>query len=129
MASERTPHSERPGKLLLFRRLRSNLPGAASDARTLDAERAARLLRARLALLLTRSWIVAAWLLAALRVHRAVVSREVFGAEASLAFLVAVVVPLARTRAVVSVVGEVAHALRRRRARTDGPTGPKSHAA
>ncbi|HTQ05978.1 MAG TPA: hypothetical protein VMI54_19085 [Polyangiaceae bacterium] len=129
MARERDAPREPRGKILLFRRLRSSRSNGASDSDELDPEDAARVRRALIALWFTRAWIVAAWLLAALRVHRAAVTREVFGAEASIAFLVAVAIPLWRVRVVASVVGEVARAFRRRRPHPGGPPDPKSHAA
>src|SRR5690242_13384491 len=121
MASEREGQRESRGKILLFRRLRFGRSSTTWEADQLKADRAARIRRQRVALWFTRFWIVAAWVLAASRVHRAIAAREIFGAEASLAFLIAVVVPLARVRAVASVVGEVATALRRPKTRSGGP--------
>ena len=129
MASERDAERQPRGKVLLFRRLLSGRSSAGKEAKALEAEHAARIRRARVALWFNRAWIVAAWFIAASRVHRASVSREVFGVEASLAFVVAVAVPLVRVRALAAVVGEVATALRRRRLPSGGPPDPKSHAA
>jgi hypothetical protein len=43
-------------------------------------------------------WLLLAWMLAVGRLHLAVVQREVFGPEATLAFLLAVVMPIVRAR-------------------------------
>lgn len=56
------------------------------------------------------AWCVFAWCVAATRLRLAVVSHEVFGVDATLAFLVAVVLPLLCAKSVVRVVR---HAARR----------------
>jgi hypothetical protein len=66
-------------------------------------------------------WWTLAWIVAAMRVHAAAVAHEVFGLEASLAFVVAFALPLVSARQLCSVVRTAARgvtAAPRRVART-----------
>jgi hypothetical protein len=63
----------------------------------------------------TGGWLVLAWFLAASRVHLAAVHHEVFGLEAHVAFLLAVVMPLMRARKLFELIADAARAFRGRR--------------
>jgi hypothetical protein len=59
------------------------------------------------------AWTLLAWLLAVSRVRLAAVQREVFGAEATMAFVVAVLMPVAQGRQIVAAARTTIAALRR----------------
>jgi hypothetical protein len=86
------------GKLLAFRaRPRSShaLPaGSARGTGCAGVERRVQLADQWSA----QIWLLLAWLLAASRLHLAAAEHEVFGPEATLAFLLAVVMPIVRVR-------------------------------
>jgi hypothetical protein len=106
-------HRTPKGKLLTFPQ-----PGRAAHAggvrvtRMTQVASAERRLR-QLAEWRGRAWLVLAWMLAADRLHLAIVQREVFGPEASLAFLLAVLMPITHARNIVSALAELARPVRR----------------
>jgi hypothetical protein len=99
------------GKLLAFpAKGRSSVPSAADSVRAACAAVERR--RQQLAQWTGRFWIVLAWLVAVDRIHVAANSGEVFDLGDSLAFLVAVLMPLARARSIFTLLGAVGRALR-----------------
>jgi hypothetical protein len=113
-------HHENPqiqpqkGKLLAFRpRPRSSRSLPTGSARVTSGTEVER--RVQLADADHRSaqiWLLLAWLLAAGRLHLAVAEREVFGPEATLAFLLAVVMPIVRVRKLARALHTAAQLLR-----------------
>jgi hypothetical protein len=108
-------HHENPqiqpkkGKLLAFRagpRSSHSLPAGLTGGA--EVERRAQLVDHWSA----QIWLLLAWLLAAGRLHLAVAEREVFGPEATLAFLLAVVMPIVRARKLARALHTAAQLLR-----------------
>ena len=62
-------------------------------------------------------WWCMAWTAAALRLHAAAAQHEVFGLDASLAFMIAVVLPLMAAKRAFRIVSYLRTALRARRSR------------
>lgn len=111
MSRPRNPELEPMGKLLAFPpRGRSGIPSAAESVRAACAAVDRR--RQQLAQWTGRFWIVLAWLVAVDRIHVAAKNGEVFDLGDSLAFLVAVLMPLARARSIFVVLCDAGRALR-----------------
>jgi hypothetical protein len=70
------------------------------------------------------SWVLLAWTVAAGRLRFAITHHQVFGVETSMAFLVAVLIPVMRARRIAQTVREVVVVLRR--ARRDRRQGSRS---
>jgi len=127
------PPVETTGKVLTFPSPDSEFPppaaeaeaSAAGDARVNVALAMRR--RRRQAKRLGLAWMLLAWILAASRLSFAVTHRQVFGIEASAAFLLVVSLPLILARRVAGALRSAAGALcsaRRRRRGADEPAGP-----
>jgi hypothetical protein len=109
----RKPAVEPKGKLLTFPP--SGRSAHAGDVRVTQMMQVARA-ESRLRQLDDwngRAWMVLAWMLGAYRLHLAVVQREVFGLDASLAFLFAVLMPIMRARGIARALAELVRPLRR----------------
>jgi hypothetical protein len=114
MHHHRTPQIESMGKLLAF-----PVPTRRRGWIEIEDGRAGKLAAASLARKLARSdvwsvrvWLILAWVLAAGRVHLAATQHEVFGLEASLAFVVMVVMPVVRAPNIARVVADGVRALK-----------------
>ena len=111
MSRPRNPEIEPMGKLLAFPpRARSGIPSAAESVRAACAAVDRR--RQQLAQWTGRFWIVLAWLVAVDRLHVAASHGEAFDVPDTLAFLVAVVMPLVRVRSIFVLVCAGGRALR-----------------
>lgn len=115
MDRRRDPPFEPRGKLLWIipRRRRQ---ATTADVALVQHERAQRRKDERAAAWLRGTWVAMAWVVSICRLHLGVVRHEVFGVESTMAFLVAISLPLLYGRRVVSAVRTVARALRRARA-------------
>ena len=114
MDRDRDPPVETTGKVLTFPFHGAEPEVAAAGVAGLDDARAAAR-RGRLsAAWIDGAWVLLATILAGYRVWIAVAHRQVFGAEASAAFVLVVSMPLIRARRIVAAVGRAVAALRRR---------------
>jgi hypothetical protein len=128
MDSQRSPEVETLAKVLPFPP-RSTRRAKASDLIKAEQARALERRRRQTAVWTGRAWVVLAWIVAACRLRLAIVHREVFGFEASVALLVAIVLPLMRAPSIAATIRETVAAVRRasRARRNGGSAEPGAH--
>jgi hypothetical protein len=112
---DRHRHSEieARGNVLKFRPLRAGRPATTADVARAKEEQSLRHREQRLAVWVVRIWMLLAWLVALSRLRLALAHHEVFRADASVAFVVAVIIPIMRIKSIVAVLREAVAAVRR----------------
>lgn len=121
-ASKETPRKDRQGipgveangNVVRLRAARSGRAVTESDVARANKERALRNRQDRLAAWCRGTWVLVAWALAVYRLRSAIVLHVVFDAEASLAFLVAVLMPILYGKSLISGVRAALIARKRR---------------
>jgi hypothetical protein len=117
MDVQRKPLSERVGKILKFPLLGPKRGAHASGRASVLEARIFERRRRRLAQWINGIWMLLAWAVSAFRVRFAIGHHQVFDAEASIAFVVVVLMPLMLAPKIITAIREAILALRR--ARTD----------
>ena len=130
MDRRRDPPFEPRGKLVWIVRQRRR-PATTSDVALVQHERAQRRRDERAAAWLRGTWVAMAWIVSVCRLRLGVVRHEVFGGEPTMAFLVAISLPLLHARRVLAAFRWVTKAFRRataarRSARTEPESFPSS---
>jgi hypothetical protein len=104
---------EMAGKILKFPRFALRRRGAPSNAAKPHDGHGVVSTQQRAPGWINLTWALLAWSVAMGRVRFAITQHKVFGVEASLAFLVAVLIPLLRAKTIAHVAREVVVALTR----------------
>ena len=122
MHRQQDPQVETKGKVLRFPSLGAGHAATASHIARVNAAHALQRREQRAAAWIGGAWVLLAWIVAVCRLHLAITQHQVFGAEASMAFLVAVLLPLMRARSIAAAARDALVALRRAwSARRDAP--------
>ena len=112
MDRHRNSEIEARGNVLKFRPLRSGRPATTADeARAMEEQLRHR--EQQLAVWVVRIWMLLAWLVALSRLRLALAHHEVFRPDASVAFIVAAIIPIMRIKSIVAVLREAMAAVRR----------------
>src|SRR5258708_35897838 len=106
---DRNPQVEKAGKIL--RLLRPRRPRKAPDGAKVIEARVMESRRRRALTWISGAWVLLAWIVAACRLRSPVMHHEVFGAEAGMAFLVVVVLPLMQAGRIADAAREAVIAL------------------
>src|SRR6266404_312847 len=104
MERHRNPQVDATGKVLRFPPISAGRAPTASDVAEVNQARVLRRREKRSALWIDGAWVLLAWIVAVCRLRLAIMQHEVFGAEASMAFLVVVLMPLMRAPRIIAVV-------------------------
>jgi hypothetical protein len=136
MERHRSSQAEKGENVLAFRPVRSGNLRRYSGIAPVNEERGLLVREDRLGTWSKGAWVLLAWLLAMSRLLPAARHHDVFDNETSLAFVVAVLMPVLYWRSFVSALRETAVALRktkaarrakRQRSRAQPPTRPRSY--
>jgi hypothetical protein len=115
MDRQRDSLFEPRGKLVRIVR-QGRRPATTTDVALVQHERAQRRKDERAAAWLRGTWVVMAWVVSICRLRLGVARHEVFGVESTMAFVVAISLPLLHGRKVVAAVRSALKAFRRARA-------------
>jgi hypothetical protein len=138
MDHRRNPPVEPTGKVLRLVPRRRGRPTTTLDVELVKEEREQRRRDQRAAAWFDAAWVALAWTVSVWELRRAIAHREVFGVETTIAFLVAIALPLVRARRIIAALRRGTAVLKEvraiRRAKREGAAAveeeqPKPHAS